>query len=223
MKKGFIDKEIYEELMVLMKQNGINKNIFSLAKKMNINLPRLFYEKLVSSKDIKAKEQLSKNLLGIYGNYLATFYYQSLGYKVENEKPIYNNSMDSDGRPIGSADIYFIDEKGDKCYCEVKATKQILGNTQDYIDEETIKYRNIGKKLLKQVYKLGINGDKVIVIKFEGCYIDNAILEKLNDFNVSVKTLAIKIDDLEKMVDDIIDKVAEGLKNKKVFKKNKLK
>lgn len=233
MKKNFVDREIYDELVTSMKENGINNDIFQLAEKMDINLPRLFYEKLLVSPSKENKESLSKNLLGIYGNYFATFYFKGMNYNVSNEFPVYDEKQNL----ITKADLAFFDKTGVLNYCEVKATSQIIDNIRNYydvkengyvggyydIDSEIIKYKNIGKKLLKQVDKLSMPGVKVNVIVFNGCRVDNVIAEELQKRNVNIQRLAININDLEKYVDSIIDSVIKNILKKHAEKSSKRK
>lgn len=226
--KKKVDKEVYDKLINSMRQCDISLPVFDIAKKMNINLPDLFYEKLIINKGDKYKEQLSKNLLGIYGNFFATNYFNGLGYSVENEVPIY----DSDANEITRADLCFIDKSGSKNYCEVKTTTQIIDNIRNYIDDdevnlkgnyidkdnEIIKYKNIGKKLVKQVEKLKQSNSKVNVIVFNGCYIDSVIMQELEKNGVNVIYLAVNIKELEKYVDQIVDSVDSLINERRIIK-----
>lgn len=74
--KNYIDKELYGEIMTAMKRSEIPDAVFELAKKMDMNLPKLFYEKILNSKNSHDKLSFSANLLGIYGNYFAAFYFK---------------------------------------------------------------------------------------------------------------------------------------------------
>lgn len=213
---NFEDKDIYEKILDLLRVSGINEDIIALADKMDINLPKLFYEKILfsSTNDLSKNVSIvSKTILGVYGNYIATNYYKGLGYNTENEYKI----CDKDGKLITKADIYFIDNNGKENFCEVKATPQIIDNIRNYVDDsnlsigsftdrdnEILKYKNIGKKLIKQVDKLSFNNNKVSVIVFDGCYIDDIILEKLSERNATLRKIAVNINELEDMITHII-------------------
>ena len=227
--KRKIDKEIYDELTNIMIKCSIPLGVFEIAKKMNIDLPSLFYEKLILNSGDKYKEQLSKNLLGIYGNFFATNYFKGLGYDVINEFPIY----DEKNNIITKADLYFKDKNGIDNYCEVKTTHQIIDNIRNYMDndidgevgkyvdkdDEIIKYKNIGKKLIKQVGKLSLKKSKVNVIVFNGCYIDSVILSELNDRDVGIIYMAINIDDLENYINHIIEIIDCTINEKRTLNK----
>lgn len=226
--KKKIDGQLYQKLVNYMFECGISLSVFEAAEKMNINLPQLFYEKLIINKGDMYKGQLSKNLLGVYGNFLAANYFKGLGYNVETEVPIY----DQNNNEITRADLCFIDKNGVKNFCEVKTTTQIIDNIRNYIDDEEfsikgsyedkdneiIKYKNIGKKLLKQVDKLKQSNSIVNVIVFKGCYIDSIITSELKKEGINIIYLACDIKDLEKYVENIVNEV-DYLINDKSMKK----
>ena len=54
-------------------------------------------------------------------------------------------------------------------------------------DNEIIKYKNIGKKLINQVCKLKKTNKKVIVVLPEDCIIDNVIKNELLKQDVEIK------------------------------------
>lgn len=216
MKKVKIDNMKYYELTYAMINCGIDSQVFDVASKMGFNLPYLFYEKLVANKSDDSKKQLSKNLLGIYGNLIAYNYFSGMGYSVVSEYPVY----DKEGNEITRADIYFQDKNGDSNYCEVKTVSQIIDNIRNYVDDEEdiknvytdkdneiIKYKNIGKKLIKQVEKLCNYNGKVCVVVFSGCHIDEVILSELKKYNVNIVTIACNINELESFVDRMVDEV----------------
>lgn len=220
-RKNYIDKELYDEIMIAMKRSGIPPEVFSIAKKMDMNLPYEFKEKIFDLPNIvdqgkrkeaveRNKEYFSKNLLGIYGNYFATYYYSSR-YKVENEKPVYNENGNLDGK----ADLFFLDENGNENYCEVKATPYILSSENGFSKQkEILKYQKMGEKLLRQAAKLKRTNANIIVILFDGCKVDQIILEKLQSMGIEVKFLQINIDMLESFIDDLIDKIEMNFYNK---------
>lgn len=221
MKQVTINKEKYLQVKNIMIEYGVSTSVFDLARKMNIDLVMLFYDKLVSNQNKNSKEQLSKNLLGIYGNLLATNYYSGLGYNVYNEFPIYMES----GKEQMKADLYFRDNNGIDNYCEVKVAEQIIGNKNNYIDAddlntvknnrllEIVKYKNIGKKLLKQTDRLKRDNAKVNAVFFNGCYVDDEILGKLKSKNINVVYLACNVKELESYVNKIVDDVDFSLNN----------
>lgn len=228
--KKFKDKDRYEEILYALNEAGINEEIISLALKMDINLAKLFDEKIINANENDIKNNISvvsKNLLGVYGNYLATNYYKGLGYKTENEYEV----CDKNGKLVTKADIYFMDKDGKKNFCEVKTTPQIIDNIRNYVDDsnllkgsfidkdnEILKYKNIGKKLLKQVEKLSFDNNIVNVIIFNGCYIDDIILNALNEKKVVIRKLAISVEELEKTVIQVVYKVLNEYN--KTFEKN---
>lgn len=206
-----------EELLYIINKVGINDEIIKVASKMDIDIVKLFYDKLLSANENNIDENIdiiSKNLLGIYGNYISTKYLNSLGYKTVNEFPV----IDNKGKLLTKADIAYYDKDNMLNLCEVKMSYQILDNIRNYsdLDEENkkgsytdkdliiIKYKNIGKKLLKQIEKLSSTNAKVNVITFDGCYIDDIILNKLKEFNVRHIIINVNIEKLEKELKNMI-------------------
>ena len=176
---------------------------------MDLNIEKMFFDKIINNYSPKALEEMTKNLLGVYGNYIATLYYKKIYKDVENEVPI----KDDNGKEITKVDISFTDNFGKKTYVEVKATKQIIDNIRNYVDseedlnkcysdkdKEIIKYKMIGKKLITQVKKLSETKSNVIVAIFDGCYIDNIIKRELRDLNVSINIINMNINDLEEEI-----------------------
>ena len=227
MKKIEVDNVKFYELTCAMMNCGIDSQVFNMARKMDFNLPYLFYEKLILNRNDESKKQLSKNLLGIYGNLIAHNYFLGLGYNAINECPVY----DADGNEITKADIFFVDNNGVENYCEVKTVSQIIDNIRNYVDEEEdltavytdkdneiIKYKNIGKKLVKQVEKISGEQKKVNVVVFNGCYIDEVIQDKLKKSNANIITMACDIRELDEYVEKIVDDV-DNIVNRKVAKK----
>ena len=53
-----------------------------------------------------------------------------------------------------------------------------------------------------------------IVILFDGCKVDQIILEKLQNMGIEVKFLQINIDMLESFIDDLIVKIEKNFYNK---------
>lgn len=239
-RENYIDKELYDEIMIAMKRSGIPQKVFDIAKQMDMNLPEMFKKRIIDlPKDLnepmteeKIKENseyFSKNLLGIYGNYFAYYYYDNLlkkkygenykeKYELKNEMPYH----DENRNVLGRSDLFLRDEKGNETYCEVKAAPFILydinnfsalnNSNKDYTNsqKEIKKYQHIGQKLLQQVTRLKKTGGKVLVILFDGCKVDNVISEKLEKMEVEVKYLQLNINVLESYVDDIIDKIKQN-------------
>lgn len=206
-----------EELLFIINKVGINDEIVKIASKMDIDIVRLFYDKVICSNENNIDENIdivSKSMLGIYGNYISSKYLNSLGYETVNEFPVVN----SDGKLLTKADIAFYDKDNMLNLCEVKMSYQILDNIRNYsdFDEEDkkgsytdkdliiIKYKNIGKKLLKQVEKLSLTNAKVNVITFDGCYIDDIILSKLKEMKVHHMVINVNIESLEKELKKMI-------------------
>ncbi len=225
--KKYIDNNIYDFILKTLKENDINDEIIKIANKMDVDLPNIFYEKILCVNNVdelsKNVDVVAKSLLGIYGNYLASYYYKKLGYDVENEYEIKEGK-----KIITKADIAFTNHEGDINLCEVKATPQIIDNVKNYnsiykkecdnvfyldMDSDIIKYKEIGNKLIKQVSKLTKTKNKVTVIIFEGCFIDDAIKDKLKAMGASIFTLAVNINELENHAYDIVYNVMSQLKS----------
>ena len=197
------------ELKEFIIQNGIIEGIFNHASKMNLSITDLFKDKIIDNYSEKNLIQVTRNLLGVYGNYIATYYYEKMYKNVENEVPV----NDENGREITKADISFTDNMGVKNYCEVKASPWIIEDENVYVDDsisieerkfEIIKYKNIGKKLIKQASELKKKKKKVNVVVFKGCVIDNKIKEKLNNLGVHMLTINMDIIELEEYIKNII-------------------
>ena len=206
MEKEIVTNE--NEIIKILNEFGITKPILEEASKMDINVPMLFYDKIINNPSAENIDNVTKNLLGVYGNYLATHYFKMQGYDVENEVGVYDN-----GNLLTSADISFIDSNGIRNYCEVKAAYQIIDNIRNYkdnslektgyyknLDAEIIKYKKIGEKLIKQVKKLSKDGSLVNVIIFDGCYMDEIIKQELKNLDANIITLNVNIYDLEENI-----------------------
>lgn len=230
MTKEVIDVKIQETILKSLYDNGINDKLIFEAKKMDVDLVRLFYEKIVLEKDLhKLKDNvdvITKSLLGIYGNYVVTSYFEALGYEVENEYPVY----DENKKLLTKADLAFVDNNGVVNLCEVKTTSQIIDNIRNYKDDEEkkyngkyyydmdsdiIKYKEIGVKLIKQVTRLKKSGKKVLVVIFNGCFMDDIIKDKLSNLGVSVFTMAPNVKELEEQLRIMVTNVCNILKNTK--------
>ena len=230
MTKEVIDVKIQETILKSLYDNGINDKLIFEAKKMDVDLVRLFYEKIVLEKDLQKLKNnvdvITKSLLGIYGNYVATSYFEALGYEVENEYPVY----DENKKLLTKADLAFVDNNGVVNLCEVKTTSQIIDNIRNYKDDEEkkyngkyyydmdsdiIKYKEIGVKLIKQVTKLKKSGKKVLVVIFNGCFMDDIIKDKLSNLGVSVFTMAPNVKELEEQLRIMVTNVSNklGVKN----------
>lgn len=206
MKKEIVTNE--NEIIKILNEFGITKPILEEASKMDINVPMLFYDKIINNPSAENIDNVTKNLLGVYGNYLATHYFKMQGYDVENEVGVYDN-----GNLLTRADISFIDSNGIRNYYEVKAAYQIIDNIRNYkdnslektgyyknLDAEIIKYKKIGEKLIKQVKKLSKDGSLVNVIIFDGCYMDEIIKQELKKLGANIITLNVNIYDLEENI-----------------------
>ena len=204
----------------ILYDNGLNFNIFSHAKKMDVNLSKLFHDKIFNNYSKKNAEEITRCLLGVYGNFIATYYFKSLGYNVLNEVPV----KDYNDKEITKADISFVDNNGVRNFFEVKATSQILDNVKNYKDDgdtenkiyimnknlERKKYEEIGKKLIKQVRKLKTTDGKVGIVIFNGCIIDDLLKEKLENLNVNIYTIALNINELENNIRNMVYKIRES-------------
>lgn len=188
---------------------NIGEEIFNHASKMDLNIEKMFYDKIINDYSDKTLDEVTRNLLGVYGNYIATLYYKKIYKDTKNEVPI----IDDNGKEITRADISFTDGLGKKTYVEVKAAKQIIDNIRNYVDldedlsncysdkdSEIIKYKMIGKKLITQVKKLSKTGANVIVAIFDGCYMDDIIKDELKDLNAKINIINMNINDLEEEI-----------------------
>lgn len=206
MKKEIVTNE--NGIIKILNEFDITKPILEEASKMDINVPMLFYDKIINNPSAENIDNVTKNLLGVYGNYLATHYFKMQGYDVENEVGVYDN-----GNLLTRADISFIDSNGIRNHCEVKAAYQIIDNIRNYkdnslektgyyknLDAEIIKYKKIGEKLIKQVKKLSKDGSLVNVIIFDGCYMDEIIKQELKKLGANIITLNVNIYDLEENI-----------------------
>lgn len=105
-----------KKLINIFNDNGITFPIFNHAKMMDFNLIKLFNDKIFNNYNEKSLEVVTKNLLGVYGNYIASNYFKVLGYNVENEK----NIKDKNNIVLTKADISFIDKEGNLIYVKLK-------------------------------------------------------------------------------------------------------
>ncbi len=208
---------------------GINEHVFYHASKMDISIINLFKEKIINNYSLKTLDEVTKNLLGVYGNFIATSYCKALYNNVENEVSIKDNM----GKMITKADISYVDNNGNLNYCEVKAAHQIIDNIRNFVDKddvkegfyedkdkEILKYKNIGKKLITQVKKLSSTSNKVNVIIFKDCYVDDVIKRKLKDLNVNVITLMVDINELEEEIKNKIILIKDFVKENMIININ---
>ena len=232
MKKIKIEESVANHIKNILINNGISNEIILFAKLMDIDIIRLFHDKIyIENKNIESnKEAIAKNLLGVFGNYIAGNYYKALGCEVINEYPVLNN----EGLTITKADIAFKDCFGINL-CEVKTTSQIIDNIRNYkddnekrysdnvyfdLDKEIIKYKQIGTKVIEQVGKLKTNSNRVTLIVFNGCYIDDIIKDKLEKMGIIIKYIAPNIHELEEYIDSITNNIVNDLKIKKYYDKD---
>ena len=190
MKKEIVTNE--NGIIKILNEFGITKPILEEASKMDINVPMLFYDKIINNPSAENIDNVTKNLLGVYGNYHATNYFKEQGYDVLNEVGVYDN-----GNLLTRADISFIDSNGIRNYKDNSLEK--TGYYKN-LDAEIIKYKKIGEKLIKQVKKLSKDGSLVNVIIFDGCYMDEIIKQELKDLDANIITLNVNIYDLEENI-----------------------
>ncbi len=198
----YIDNELYNKIFNCLSKFGIDKNIIDIANKMDVDLVKLIYDKIINC-NLKNKDKnidsVSKNILGIYGNYVAYLYYTGLGYSVFLEYPVH----DENNKVLTKADLAFYDKEGKLNLCEVKTTFEIIlskvnyKKTKEDSDKlDIIKYLNIGKKLLKQVKKLKKKSDRINVVIFNNCYVDGIVKNILIKNNVSIRLLSLDVYEL---------------------------
>ena len=232
MKKIKIEESAKKYIKEILISNSINEEIIEFAKLMDIDIIRLFHDKIyVENKNIELnKDAISKNLLGVIGNFVANNYFKGLGHETINEYPILNK----EGLTVTKADIAYQDLNGIHL-CEVKTTSQIIDNIRNYkdenekkysdnvfydLDKEIIKYKQIGIKVIEQVKKLKESKDNVTLVVFNGCYIDDIIKEKLLKQGVNIKYIAPNIHELEEYVNNITEKIVSDLKQNKYYDKD---
>lgn len=221
--KKFIDNDTHDYILKVLEENGLNKQLLDSANKMDIDFVHIFNDKIIGVKNKREleinKDVIVKMLLGVYGNFIASLYYKAVGYKIENEYPV----LDDEKNEITRADISFKDHNGKLNLCEVKTTPQIIDNIRNYQDDEEelyngkyyydmdndiIKYKEIGKKLINQVKKLKTVSDDVSVVVFKGCFMDDIIKDKLKELGVEVKVLGVSIHNLKKLVEEIVEDIS---------------
>lgn len=236
MKESYIDKDIYDMLKFIIIKLGISENILSLAEKMDMDLPSMFYYKMVKTKGWdeerynNEKKALENNILGILGNFFAGFYFQNKGYKVEYE------SLQHD--PAGDYKVDLKIEKDELIkYIEVKTTSKIYHPNRDYYDtieyknentpeskREYIKYKKIGKQLLKQVTRLKENGFDAGVVIYLDCEIDPLIINELKGLKVTLlDPIPIDVTNLEERIRKLVDEVEKYIRTKKTIIEEKIK
>ena len=194
---------------------GLPSHIVEFAFKMDLNIPYLINEKIINNFDEKKLDEVTRNILGVYGNYIATSYCMSIFKDVENEVPI----LDSKGKVITRADISFIDNVGNKHYAEVKCANQIIDNIRNYVDSdlekdyyedkdnEIIKYKNIGKKLIEQLKKLSTTGCDTNVFIYKNCYVDGIIRKKIKELGATIIRINLDINELEDEIRNILIRI----------------
>ncbi len=112
-----------------MLQRFIPESVFLQAKKMNVNLNREFLKLIFGRENFaELRENLICTSAGVVGTVLANQYYKKLGYIVENEIPIF----DQNGQKVSSADIKLTAPNGDETYIELKTSRGVISNYEDY-------------------------------------------------------------------------------------------
>ena len=232
MKKIKIEESVIKYIKEILINNGISEDIIEFAKQMDIDIIRLFYDKIyIETKNIDLnKDSISKNLLGVFGNYIASNYFKGLGNEIINEYPVLNK----EGLTVTKADIAY-KEQNELHLCEVKTTSQIIDNIRNYkdenekryndnvyfdLDKEIIKYKQIGVKVIEQVKKLKSYSDNVYLVVFNGCYIDDIIRDKLKKIGINIKFIAPNIHELEEYINSITDSIVNELKLEKYYDKD---
>lgn len=235
-KESYIDKDIYDMLKFIIIKLGISENILTLAEKMDMDLPSMFYYKMVKTKGWdeerynNEKKALESNILGILGNFFAGFYFQKKGYKVEYEVPQHDSAGDY------NVDLV-VEKEEEKKYIEVKTTKKIYYKYRDYHDtieykeENTpeskrryIKYKEMGKHLIKQVTRLRENNFDTAVVIYTDCEIDPLVIKELNGLKVDVlEPIPIDVENLEERVNKLVNEVENYIKSKKEIIEEKIK
>lgn len=214
--KKYLDYDSYGYILNKLVVSGITLPVIKLARKMDFDLIKLFNDKIINSSEEKKEENInvvSKNLFGIVGNYIAYSFYLNKGYNVSVEYPLY----DIDGNLLTKADIAFIDNNNNFNLCEVKTAFQIISNDNSYLEidemdsyskkKELIKYKEIGKKLCKQVEKLSDNNSLVNVTVFKNCNIDNDIKSILKDKKVKLNIIPIDVYELFYQTKKVVEKI----------------
>ncbi|MEG2351530.1 MAG: hypothetical protein RSB54_02485 [Bacilli bacterium] len=212
-----------------------SQKVFDVAKKMDVNLSKLCFNMIIDDHYRARFESVLSMILGIYGNCLATCYFEGLGYKTNNEVPIF----DEDGNEITKSDVSFTDKNGVLNLCEVKTISQILANLdnykktviknyydrEDYIfansDNNKIKFELVSKKLIKQVKCLKQNKNAIVnVIIFKNCYLDDDTINELKSLKVRIITLSIDINELINSLSETLSKICNYGVELKLFYEN---
>ena len=143
--------------------------------------------------------------------------------EADNKLQIFKNNEFGEVRTI-------TDEEGNLNLCEVKLASQIIDNIRNYksedeelyngkvfydMDDDIIKYKKIGDKLITQVKKLKNSGKNITVVIFEGCYMDDIVRDKLTkDLEVNIKTIAINVKHLKEQIEEIVEDISSELLEK---------
>ncbi|MDD2434926.1 MAG: hypothetical protein PHO63_01590 [Bacilli bacterium] len=213
-------KEIIDDYLNYAK-TILPEEVIKMARKMKLDINEILKNMLFSSKRELFESSVS-NLLGAYGNYIATDYLSSKYPKIENEKVIETS------KGITVVDICFLDKKIINL-CEVKVVVQLLSSLSAYREYDTndlkredfvfnkgySQKRNFvssGKKLLKQIdklvaYRLSNKNVKVNCITFKDCYIDPKILKKLENLKVNVITIPVSVHEILDRVNSDMAKI----------------
>lgn len=218
MQKKEMDANLYNKIKnKLIKDYKIPNDVFKHASKMDFDIVMLFIDALSKKNSTSKIDSITNNILGVYGNYLATHEFMLKGYDVINEYDvIYNN------KKITKADIAYYDNNN-LVLCEVKAALQIIKDKDNYvyynydmskkeIDLDKRKYVEIGKKLLKQVNKLKKVTPFVKVIIFENCILDTCLVDELKKIGIDRDDMVILSVDIIKLHEHIKNMVIELLK-----------
>lgn len=216
--------DIYNEINDLISSYEL-ESIIKVASEMDLDINKLFYEYI--SGNIK-KEDLQNNLLGVFGNFLAKKHYQEFGYLVESEVPIYDDKRNE----LTKADLLVKTSNNETFFCEVKTSFQIIDNIRNFkddsekykgkyyydMDNEILKYKKIGEKLLKQVRRLSMYNKNIIVVIFEGCYMDEIIKDKIIDLGARIDKIKPNVDLIQKVVNKFVDQIIKGICKEKEHK-----
>jgi hypothetical protein len=128
---------------------------------------------------------------------------------------------------ITKADIAFYDRDNKLNLCEVKLASQIIDNIRNYrsdkeelyngkvyydMDDDIIKYKRIGDKLLTQSKKLKQSGHIVNVVIFSGCYMDDIIKDNLEkEIGVNIKLINMDFNIFEEQLKMIVENISSEL------------
>ena len=199
-------------LLSVLNNNGINNSFIDVASKMNVDIKNMIYEKLIKSYSKENFDVMVSTLMGIYGNYISKYYFEKIGFEVINEVPVY-----SDNKLQTSCDL-IVKKDNNVYYGETKTSPYLLYKSNYNHYDKNYKYECMGLKLINQIEKLKKVSDNVFVVIFDGCIINQELLDKLKELNVKIIKISLNVFELEKNIKDELNNIIEDYKSIKKIK-----